>query len=68
MLKKQKASPEFIFELEALARAAGAKDIGYEKVKARFKGNPHAPQFHISVEVPMHTGAASGTQAIEFEH
>ncbi len=23
-------------------------DIGYEKVKTRFKGNPNAPQFHIS--------------------
>lgn len=24
--------------------------VGYETVKARFKGNPHAPQFHIPVE------------------
>lgn len=27
-------------------------DIGYEKVKTRFRGNPHAPQFRIPVE-PM---------------
>jgi hypothetical protein len=25
-------------------------EMGYEKVKVRFKGNPKAPQFHIPVE------------------
>jgi ferredoxin len=27
-------------------------EIGYEKIKARFKGNPKAPQFHIPIVIP----------------
>ena len=49
------ASPTFIAELEALARAAGAKDIGYVRVPRdaifRDKGIPHEYAIVFTVEM-----------------
>ncbi|MBA3468473.1 MAG: 4Fe-4S binding protein [Herpetosiphonaceae bacterium] len=59
---KKEASPGFIAQLEALARAAGAKDIGYVKVPRnaifRDKGIPHEYAIVFTVEmdqVPIET-------------
>ena len=52
---KNEASPAFIAQLEALARAAGAKDIGYVKVPRnaifRDKGIPHEYAIVFTVEM-----------------
>jgi hypothetical protein len=28
--------------------------VGYDQIKTRFKGNPHAPQFQIPLEIQHH--------------
>ena len=52
---ENEASPGFIAQLEALARAAGAKDIGYVKVPRtaifRDKGIPHEYAIVFTVEM-----------------
>jgi len=60
---KSKVTPEFIFDLERMARALGAKDVGYVKVprNAIFqgKGLPHDNAIIFTVEMDKEQIATS---------